>query len=81
MAQVHFMDRQYTEAERINRELISLRRQVLGEELPQRLMTAGGLVQSGRVAHAQGSTRRRSGSSGRCLVRTGGYSATSVARR
>jgi hypothetical protein len=66
------------EAERVEREVLGARRRVLGEEHPETLISAG-IWQV--FSRAKGSTLRRSGSSGRCLVRVGAYSARSIRTR
>ncbi len=59
----------YVQAERIEREVVGKKRRVLGEENPDTLTSANNLEIS---LSTKGSTRRRSGSTGRCLMRGGG---------
>ncbi len=64
-------DGQYAEAERINREVLGVQRQVLGEEHPETLTSANNMAQSlsGQGKHSEPQSRRRRRSTGRCLVR------------
>jgi hypothetical protein len=72
-------DGQYAEAERINREVLAVRRRVLGEEHPGTLLSAHNLALSLCTESAgKGSTLGRSGSTGRCLVWRGEYWARSI---
>jgi hypothetical protein len=70
----------HAEAERIKREVLGVERRVLGDEHPSTLTTAVRAFWH-RRSRTKGSTRRRSGSAGRCLVQRGGYSARSTRRR
>jgi hypothetical protein len=80
LAGCRLRDGQYMEAERIQREVLGVKRRVLGEEHPSTLTSAADDRPPiwRRRSLTNGSTLTQSGSSGRCLALGGGYSERSI---